>query len=60
MINIIKLFLFLSFNKSPILLFPGLGASKLIKKDIDINKDLDIWPPKLPFFIFHHNKWINS
>ena len=40
-------------NKSPILLFPGLGASKLVK-----NK-LDVWPPKLSFFICHHNKWID-
>ena len=37
----------------PILLFPGLGGSKLVKNNIDI------WPPKLPFFVFCHNKWID-
>jgi hypothetical protein len=47
-------FLFINLlNKSPILLFPGLGASKLIKGT------LDIWPPKLFYFIFHRNEWIN-
>lgn len=45
--------LFYIINKSPILLFPGLGASKLIKGN------LDIWPPRLPLFIFCHNKWID-
>ena len=41
-------------NRTPILLFPGLGASRLIKKDVDI------WPPKLPLFLFCHDKWINT
>ena len=41
-------------KKSPILLFPGLGASRLIKNNIDI------WPPKLPLFILCHNKWIDQ
>ena len=49
----IKSILFL-FIKSPVLLFPGLGASKLVKNN------LDIWPPKLSFFVFCHSKWINS
>jgi len=51
----IKLFLFIGLllNKSPILLFPGLGASKLVKGN------LDIWPPKLFYFMFHRNEWIN-
>ena len=40
-------------SKPPILLFPGLGGSKLLKNNIDI------WPPKLPMFIFCHNKWID-
>ena len=31
-------------KRSPILLFHGLGASRLVKNDIDV------WPPKLPFF----------
>jgi hypothetical protein len=51
-IKIIILFNLL-LNKSSILLFPGLGASKLVK-----NK-LDVWPPKPFFFLFHHNEWIN-
>jgi hypothetical protein len=41
-------------NRTPILLFPGLGASRLIKKDVDI------WPPKLPLFLFCHENWINT
>ena len=48
----IKLLLFCLSNP-PILLFPGLGASKLVKHNIDV------WPPKLPFFIFCHHKWID-
>ena len=48
----IKTICILLFN-SPILLFPGLGGSKLVKNNIDI------WPPKLPFFVFCHNKWID-
>ena len=39
--------------KSPILLFPGLGASKLVKNN------LDVWPPNLSFFVFCHSKWID-
>jgi len=49
----VKLFFSLLLNKSPILLFPGLGASKLVKGN------LDIWPPKLFYFMFHRNEWIN-
>jgi hypothetical protein len=40
-------------NKLPILLFPGLGASKLVKHN------MDVWPPKLSFFIFCRNKWMD-
>ncbi len=50
-INLIILNLLL--NRTPILLFPGLGASRLIKNKVDI------WPPKLPLFIINHNKWID-
>ena len=35
----------------PILLFPGLGGSRLIKGNIDI------WPPKVNYFLFNHNEW---
>jgi hypothetical protein len=35
----------------PILLFPGLGGSRLIKGNIDI------WPPKLNYFLLNHNEW---
>ena len=50
----IKLIIFILLSiKSPILLFPGLGASKLVKNNIDI------WPPKLSFFVCCHNKWID-
>jgi len=47
----IKTILCILLIKSPILLFPGLGGSKLVKQNIDV------WPPKLPFFVFCHNKW---
>ena len=57
MLKIIKFFL--NFNmiiqkNSPILLFPGLGGSKLIKNNIDI------WPPKLSYYLFSYNKWYKS
>jgi hypothetical protein len=37
----------------PILLVPGLGGSKLIKNNIDI------WPPKIKYYLFNHNEWKN-
>ena len=50
----LKFIIFSLLLKPPILLFPGLGASRLVKDNVDI------WPPKLSFFIFRHNKWINT
>lgn len=50
----IKLFLLLFSIKKPILLIPGLGASKLLKVKIDI------WPPKLPYFLINRDKWIDT
>lgn len=38
-------------NYNPILLFPGLGGSRLIKNNIDI------WPPKIKYFLFNNAKW---
>lgn len=38
----------------PILLFPGLGGSRLIKGNIDI------WPPKLNYYLFNYNEWSND
>jgi hypothetical protein len=55
-IKILK-FLFtvnVTIKKSPILLFPGLGGSKLVKSNIDI------WPPKLKYYLFNYNNWLNS
>lgn len=50
----IKLLFLILTNNTPILLLPGLGGSRLIKNNIDI------WPPKLSFFIFEHNRWIDQ
>jgi hypothetical protein len=51
----IKIFIFFNLfnliNNYPILLFPGLGGSRLIKDD------LDIWPPKLKYFFFNNKEW---
>jgi hypothetical protein len=49
----IKFIIFSLLLKPPILLFPGLGASRLVKDNVDI------WPPKLSLFTLCHNKWIN-
>tara|TARA_B110000971_G_C19929762_1_gene463367 strand:- start:150 stop:1121 length:972 start_codon:yes stop_codon:yes gene_type:complete len=38
----------------PILLFPGLGGSRLIKGNVDI------WPPKLNYYLFNYNEWSND
>jgi len=50
----IKFIIFSLLLKPHILLFPGLGVSRLIKDNVDI------WLPKLSFFIFCHNRWINT
>lgn len=38
-------------NNNPIILIPGLGANRLIKDKIDI------WPPKLNYFLFNYREW---
>lgn len=38
-------------NENPILLFPGLGGSRLVKNNIDI------WPPKLKYFLWNYKEW---
>jgi hypothetical protein len=45
------LFLLNLIASRPILLFPGLGGSRLIKGNIDI------WPPKVNYFLLNHNEW---
>lgn len=44
----------LSLLKSPILVVPGLGGSRLIKEKIDI------WPPTMETFLFTHNNWLKT
>jgi hypothetical protein len=41
-------------NNNPILLFPGFGGSKLVKNNIDI------WPPKIKYFLFNYKEWEND
>ena len=44
----------ISLSKSPVLVVPGLGASRLVKDTINI------WPPKLETFLFNHNNWLET
>jgi len=46
LLNILKLVI-----SSPVLLFPGLGGSRLIKGNIDI------WPPKFNYYLFKYDEW---
>lgn len=50
------------FDKTPILLFPGLGGSKLIKynENNNNNNKIDIWPPKLNYFLFKNKEWLTN
>lgn len=45
------------YDKSPILLFPGLGGSRLIKYDKNTNNKIEIWPPKINYFLFNYKDW---
>ena len=55
MINIFSFFIIFTIIKAkPILLFPGLGGSRLIKGSIDI------WPPRISYYIFHKKEWKNN
>jgi len=52
MLKIINLFyIFNLVISGPILLFPGLGGSRLIKGTIDI------WPPKSHYYLLNYNEW---
>jgi len=55
MINILNFFSSLIIIRSkPILLFPGLGGSRLVKGSIDI------WPPRLNYYLFNKKEWKNN
>jgi hypothetical protein len=58
MLRIINLLNILNFVIScptnPILLFPGLGGSRLIKGN------LDIWPPKMHYYLLNYKEWKNT
>jgi len=55
MINILHFsILSIMINAKPILLFPGLGGSRLIKGTIDI------WPPKIKYYLFNKKEWKNN
>lgn len=86
-IKILKFFFNLNIitnQKNPILLFPGLGGSRLIMNEINNIKtstniktptniktttnikittninSIDIWPPKLKYYLFNYKKWLNN
>jgi hypothetical protein len=46
---------FVHINNKPILLFPGIGGSRLIK-----NKISHVWPPSIYDILFKRNKWSND
>jgi hypothetical protein len=45
----------------PMLLFPGLGASRLIQRIANItNNFYPLWPPTITDFVFSREKWLNT
>jgi len=53
------------YNSNPILLFPGLGGSRLIKtgnsiQNINEKKQIEIWPPTINYFMFNYKDWAKN